>query len=326
MNKSLFTFTLFFVLLSTPIILNGQAKKLVRKGKKLADTEQQIAYFTEAIEIDNKNLDAYFYRGIARANLEDHWGAILDFSTVIFNKPDADSYFNRGNSKYALEDYKNAYEDYSKAVALDRSFFQAHYNLGMTQLHLKKFNKALHSFLFLLEHHPDDVHLHTQIGETLLVLDFDKLAIMYFNKCITLKNSSDAYYNRGMAYLDLKDFNKAIRDFNKAISIDKKNDAAHFYLGVSLLYKRNFEKAAKRFEHTLSYNSLDHEALVGLAIANYHNNNFNKARSYFKKAKNILTSYDTAYNTNDISLFDNTTWNLNEGIVFEAYYNKLNNL
>ncbi len=326
MNKSLFTSSVIVFFILVPIISFGQSRKLVRQGKKLTDPQQQIQYYTDAIDLDSENLDAYFYRGIARANLENHWGAMLDFTTVIFKKPDADSYFNRGNSKYAIEDYKGAYEDYNMAIKYDRSFFQAYYNLGITQLHLQKFSDALKSFSFLMSHYPNDSEILTQMGQTLMALKHYKLSLLFFNKTIKLNNNSDAFYNRGMAYLDMKDYKKAMADFNKAISLNPKNDAAHFYLGISQLFKRNYAKAAERFKHTLSYNSLDHEALVGLAIAYYHIDDHDKARLCFRKAKNILTPTDISYRIDDISLFENTTWNLNEGFIFEAYFDKLNTL
>lgn len=325
MNKSFFTSHFIILVLVVPMFLFGQSRKLVRQGKKLDDPKQQIECFTNAIALDNENLDAYFYRGIARANLEDHWGAMLDFSNVIFNKPDADSFFNRGNSKFAIGDFKGAQYDYSMAIKHDRGFFQAYYNLGMTQLHLEKYAEALKSFNFLMRHFPNDPEINTQIAETLMALKHYKFALLFYNKSINLNKSTDTYYNRGMAYMDMKKYKKAMEDFNMALSLDKKNDAAHFYLGISQLFSRNYEKAAERFKQTLSYNSLDHEALVGLAIAYYHTDDYDKAKLCFKKAKNIL-SPEANYYYDDISLFDDTTWNLNEGFIFGAYFDKLNSL
>ncbi|MEW4924286.1 tetratricopeptide repeat protein [Algibacter sp. 2305UL17-15] len=325
MNKPAFTYTLIIIFLIFPVISFGQSKKLVRKGKRLADPNQRMTHFTKAIALDSENLDAYFYRGLARANLEDHWGAILDFTTIIVKKPDADSYYNRGSSKFILGDYKGAYHDYAMAIRLDRDFFQAYFDLGITLINLEKYAEALQSFLFLANHFPNDAEIQNQIGLTLMELKHFKLALLFFNKSIKLNRSSNTFYNRGMAYLEMKQFKKALTDFDKAISIDKTNDAAHFYHGIAQLFSRNYAKAAASFENTLSFNALDHEALVGLSIAYYHTNKYDKAKQYFRKAKNILWS-ESNYPIDDVSLFNNTSWNLDQSNIIQAYFNKLNTL
>ena len=51
--------------------------------------------------------EEYFNRGTAKAKLEDHRGAILDFSKAIeLNPKIADVYFNRGKAKGKLTDYR----------------------------------------------------------------------------------------------------------------------------------------------------------------------------------------------------------------------------
>lgn len=327
MNKSVFKYTFIIIFLISPIILIGQSKKLVRQGKRISDPNEQITYFTKAIALDNENLDAYFYRGLSRYNLEDYWGAILDFTTIILTKPDADTFYNRGNSKFALGDFNGAYDDYIMAIEYKRDFFQAYYNLGMAQFNLGEYTQALRSFIFLIKHFPDDVNTNIQMGLTLTELRQHTLAMVYLNKSIILEPNSDTYHNRGVAFLDMKNYKKAAADFKKAIKLDSTNDSAYFYLGLSQLFARNYTEATKSFEKALSFNALDHEALVGLAIANYHTNNFNDAKTLFKKAKNILAPENEYYKyINDISLFNNTPWSVDENYVFEAYFDRLNAL
>ncbi|GAB1856281.1 hypothetical protein MHTCC0001_11160 [Flavobacteriaceae bacterium MHTCC 0001] len=327
MKRPIILHQVIFIFLLVPVIGFSQSKKLVRQGKRVLDLKKKITLFTDAIALDDNNLDAYFYRGLAKANLEDYLGAVLDFSTVIFKKPDADSFYNRGNSKFALGDFKGAYQDYLMSLDYDRDFFPAFYNLGITQLQLEKYDEALHSFNFLFKHFPDDVNTNIQMGLTLTELKQHKLAILFLNKSIKLESNTDTYHNRGIAYLDMKAYKKAEADFVKAINLDKTNDSAYYYLGVSQLFSRNFPKAIHSFKKTMSFNSLDYEALVGLAIAYYHTNNFGEAKTCFKKARNILASQQTYHKyIDDIALFENNSWNTNEGQIFKAYFDRLNAL
>src|SRR5690606_25493474 len=123
-----------YILIATiviPLLSFGQANKILRQGLKSTNFNEQIELFTQVIQLEPKNLDAYFYRGLAKYNLGEYNGAILDYTKVIFYKPDADTYYNRGNCKFALQDYVGAKEDYTKALELNKQLVDAIYNLAL---------------------------------------------------------------------------------------------------------------------------------------------------------------------------------------------------
>ncbi|GAL79403.1 TPR repeat [Algibacter lectus] len=107
-------FTLILVVV--PILIFGQANKLFRQALKTEDLSERIELLTQVISLDSDKLDAYFYRAIAKNDLGDYSGAIIDYSKIIITEPDADSYFNRGNARYSLEDFEGARQDYRDAV------------------------------------------------------------------------------------------------------------------------------------------------------------------------------------------------------------------
>ena len=58
-------------------------------------------------------------RGISKNNIEDYYGAILDYNKAIEIDSDyADAYANRGISKYYIENKKGACDDWNKAIEL----------------------------------------------------------------------------------------------------------------------------------------------------------------------------------------------------------------
>jgi len=82
------------------------------------DNNGAISDLTKLIDY-TPSLDAYFMRGIARHNLEDFQGAIVDFSMAIDVAPKyADPFCARGNAKKQLGDLKGACEDWKKAAEL----------------------------------------------------------------------------------------------------------------------------------------------------------------------------------------------------------------
>lgn len=302
----------------------GQAGKLFRKGLRADDIHESIAFFDKAIVENPKHLNAHFYRGLYKSELEDYFGAILDFTTVISIKPDPDSFYNRANAKFSLGDFKGAHADYLEAINWDRSFYEAYYNLGITQLNLKKYKAALRSFNFLLANDPSDFMLYTHVGYTLLKLGYYKYAFLFYNTSIKLDNSSLSYYNRGLAYLEINKFDEAKKDFQKAIKLDHKNASAHYYHGMAELFSRNYDGAISSFDNALSFKALDYEALFGSAIAHFHANDLEKAKAHYNKAKNILNPKGNKFDS--ISLFETSSWYEDERSMLALYFDKLNSL
>ena len=77
--KKLYVFILIILL---PIFTFGQAKKLYRQATRATNPNEKIELLTKVIALEPKNFDAYFYRGIAKNELGDYFGAILDYTKI----------------------------------------------------------------------------------------------------------------------------------------------------------------------------------------------------------------------------------------------------
>ena len=69
-------------------------KKGLKKFKETKDYEGAIEDFTNAINKRSSYLDAYYYRGVAKARLGDYESAIVDYSKVL--KMNSRTTINRG--------------------------------------------------------------------------------------------------------------------------------------------------------------------------------------------------------------------------------------
>jgi tetratricopeptide (TPR) repeat protein len=110
---------LSFVFLISCVDKKEEAKNLVRDGIKKnlnSDFNNALIDLTKAIEYDNSNPDAYFYRGNVKSNLNDYKGAVIDYGKAIELNPSfADAYYNRGNIRFMQGDKVGACADYKKA-------------------------------------------------------------------------------------------------------------------------------------------------------------------------------------------------------------------
>ena len=92
------------------IFLSNQRLKVGNDFYSRKDYNSAISAYTEAIELNPQNIDAYIYRG--------------------------------GAFGY-LKNYQSAVADYSQAIQLDNRNFNAHYGLGAAYLYQGKYNSAI---------------------------------------------------------------------------------------------------------------------------------------------------------------------------------------
>jgi len=88
---------------------------------RMSDFKTAIKDFTNIIDLDAENYEAYYYRGNVKLNLRDAKGALIDYNKAIELKPDyADAFYNRANCKQYLNDKDGACNDWSMAAALGK--------------------------------------------------------------------------------------------------------------------------------------------------------------------------------------------------------------
>jgi len=87
-----------------------------------------IITLNKAIEHSPEYADAYYWRGIAKEDLNDSKGAIADFNKVIQLKPDdAVAYYWRGKLKLGLDGFNDGISDFNKAIELKPGFMPYFY-------------------------------------------------------------------------------------------------------------------------------------------------------------------------------------------------------
>ena len=298
-----------------PFLTFGQASKLIRQAKRTTDLNEKISLYTQAIELEPDNLDAYFYRAIAKNNLGNFRGAIVDYSKIIVEEPDADTYYNRGNSRYSIKDFKGAKEDYAKAFMLDENFIDALYSLACVKMDLEEYDDALKDFNSILKIAPDQANIYTLRATTYEALENYQNALKDYSTAILIEPGADSYYNRGVFLMNINYHKEANVDLTNAIKLNKNNAYAYFYRGASNLLLGEYINAIEDFKKSIEFDSVDFDAYLGLAMA-YKNVNDNKnAKLNFDKANSILFNNQTVYS---IEQYSNTYW-------FQTQYYFLNN-
>lgn len=128
-----------------------------------------------------------YKRGIARSQLGDYQGAILDYTKALQFNPDwAEVLYHRGFARYKMQDYRGANTDYTQALFLDPYLVEVYYYRGLSRIKLRYIQAGMEDYTKALEINPDFAHV---------------------------------YYQRGLVYLELKEHRLAIADFRKAAQL-----------------------------------------------------------------------------------------------------------
>jgi tetratricopeptide (TPR) repeat protein len=306
-----------------PLLTISQANQLIRKALKSENLNEQIQIFNEATTLDPNNLDAYFYRGLAKQNLGDYNGAILDYTKVVFFEPSADVYFNRGNAKYSMMDFTGAQEDFSKALELNPEFIEARFSLGVTKNDLEDYKgsiaildlpKVYKSYPILL-----------QLARSYTGLKDHLKALQNYNAAVVMEPNTNTFYARGVFFMDVNYFQKANNDFNAAIYLDKNNYPAYFFRGISSFYLGNYKEAIIDFLMAVQNDITDFDATIGLALTYYKLNDLENAKINFQKAKSILKGANLT-KKDDLELFNTTYWYQKQFYSFSELYNEISKL
>ena len=121
-------------------------------------------------------------------------------------------------------------------------------------------------------------------------------AISDFTKAIEINpNYTSAYYNRGLGYASLKDYTEAISDFTKAIEIEPDN--IELYCNRGLVYSRqnNLVQAISDFTKAIEIAPNDAKVYYSRSIIYYMTKEYDKCWADLNKAKELGCDIDSNF-------------------------------
>lgn len=267
------------------------AEQVLTIGKNVLSMDDYmlaIQYFNQAIKAKPYLSDPYFFRALAKLNLEDYAGAEADCSMAIENnKFKVEAYKLRGFARQILGKDSLAIEDYKIGLTynpLDRNFL---FYKAIAETELGKANEADSTFSILLRQYPryDEgytarARLNLEKADTTAALqDLDKAleitksqinpylmkaeiawkrknwndAASALDAAIRLKpEEPDLYVNRAFVRYNSDDFFGAMNDYNYAIELDPKNSAAFFNRALLRYEVKDLEKAESDMTQVIS--------------------------------------------------------------------------
>ncbi|OXA81088.1 Tetratricopeptide repeat-containing protein [Flavobacterium aquidurense] len=112
-----------------------------------------------------------------------------------------------------------------------------YFNLGIFQAKNENYEKSIYFFTKAIEQNPNDNEAYFNRAYSQQKIGGKQLNVIAdYSKSIELNpNDNEAYMNRGFAYMEIKQYSKAIFDYKKSIEI--KSDYALVYANLGNVYK-----------------------------------------------------------------------------------------
>ena len=172
---------------TTKLEIKLLARGLIKSQLKLF--EEAIEDYDQAITLNPKHADAYFFRGRAKAKLKRFKEAIKDYNEAIrLNPKDAYAWCCRGIAKAELKRFKEAIEDYDEAIRLNPKDAAAYCNRGVAYFEQEPqdLDRAGADCEQAIQLDPDSATNHSNIGEYYLHIGKRTEALQHLKKAYQL--------------------------------------------------------------------------------------------------------------------------------------------
>lgn len=305
-----------------------QVTAIGRNVLAMDDYMLAIHYFNQAIKAKSYLPEPYYFRALAKMNLDDFQGAETDCSIAIERKKFfTEAYKLRGFSRLRLGKDSLALVDFKTGLRdnpVDRDFL---YYKGIAETELKLYEAADSTFSRLMTLSPNfyeaitaRAHLRLERGDTAGCLDDIEKSLKLSNvqinpyamkidilqKRCDWEGATDAiselvrlnpenpdlYINRAFFRYKNDDYVGAMADYDDAIRIDPLNYAAHFNRGLLHYEVLELDQAVADFSKVLDLDRNNFHALYNRALIYLTKKNYTKAEPDFRA---ILERYPRFY-------------------------------
>lgn len=307
-NRAITRLILSLATLLPALCLKGQinTEQVLRIGANthyFEDYVLSIQYFNQVISVNPTQAKPYFYRAVAKLNLDDFRGAEEDATLALERNPFITEAYevrgvarqNQGKNKEAITDYNRALEMqpenssiiFNKAIAQHESRDTIGAKTTFEQL-IKRFPKYEEGYLGrarLRLEMKDTIGARADIERALSInsnavnayllradiaihsgRDF-KSALEDMDKAVKLRPEAAGFYiNRAYLRYMNDDIRGAFEDYDRAIGIEPSNTAAIFNRGLLRAEVHDTNRAIDDFSKVLDLDSEDYKTLYNRAI------------------------------------------------------------
>jgi tetratricopeptide (TPR) repeat protein len=192
----------------------------------------------------------YYDYALSCSNSKNFAEAIIYFSKVIdLEDRNIYAYYNRGLAKEEVGDIESAVNDYKKCITINKTFELPYNALGIILAkNKKKYEEAIVCFTDALRANPNLTDALSNRGLAYLMLSDGKNAFVDYTKAIAFEPSNSVYYfYRGISNGLIKNYLNEIEDYEKAIELNPTYGDAYYNLAIAYSESGNKKKSIISF-------------------------------------------------------------------------------
>lgn len=297
-----------------------------RNALYFEDYVLSIQYFNQVIKSKPWLAEPYFYRAVAKINLDDFKGAEEDCSLCLQRNPFlTQAYYARGIARQSQDKYDEAIADYAKGLEFNVEDRQMLVNMAVAYIQKKDYDGAEKTFDELMIAHPkysmnylSRGAMYIEKGDTVKALgDYDKAiemdpyyapaygnraivryqinnykdALTDLNEAIRLDTRESGYYiNRGLVRYQLNDLRGAMSDYDQVVSMDSHNLIARFNRGLLRFQVGDNNRAIEDFDVVIEQEPDNFMAYYNRALLRFETGNYKGAVQDYDV---VMTQYPT---------------------------------
>ena len=253
MIKKILTVLLLFPLALHAQINTERVMTIARNALYFEDYVLSIQYFNQVINAKPYLFEPYFFRGLAKMNLEDFQGAEADCDEAIRRNPFVvGAYQIRGLARIRQNNFDGAIEDYQTALKYDPENLALWHNLSLCHIRKEDYEAAKADLGKLLTIAPRYTRAYLMRGEVCLKQNDTIQALRDFDHAIELdRYDADGWGARAIVHLQRGHYKEAENDLDQAIHLSARNAGYYINRALARFHQNNLRGAMSDYDLAL---------------------------------------------------------------------------
>jgi len=280
------SFSVFHFLPSYSQLNTDRITAIGRNALYFEDYILSIQYFNQVIHLKPYLSEPYFYRAIAKIQLEDYQGALRDCDAAIERNPFSPGmYYARGYVYRQLGQLEKAEADYTEALLFSPENRTYMLLRADTRAQLEKYDEALEDIDQMLRREPQAATVWSEKGRVCYLKKDTLAALEAFTNAATYDKSNPAIWSAlGVTNLMLNREDEAYVQLTQAINLGSKWAGDYINRGIIHYHRHNYRGALSDYDQAVSLAPREADTYYNRGIMRQEVGDYNRALEDFNTA------------------------------------------
>ena len=245
-----------------------------------------IQYFNQVIKLKPYLSEPYLLRAIAKIQLGDYTGAVLDCNAAIERNPfQPGAYYTRGFIYRQTDQLEKAERDFSEALIFapeNRTYIAMRADV---LAELEQYDLALRDINHLLHRDPQSAALHFEKGSICLRSNDTVCALESFTHATEYDSQNPANWSAlGLVQLMQDNEDNALHSLSKSIEYGSKWAGDYINRGIIYYRKHNYRSALADYDKAVTLSPRDAQCYYNRGVLRQELGDYNRALEDFTQA------------------------------------------